>query len=277
LLRWRRDLVHRTWVAFAQRRRPGRPPLATEIRVLVRRLATENPTWGDRRIRGELLKRGHDVSASAIRTMLRRNGVPPAPRRAGLSWSAFLRAHAGALLACDLFVVETVRLRTLYVLFFIEVHTRRVFVAGCTAQPTAAWVTQQARNLVRQLREAGAEPTVLLHDRDAKDTGAFDAVFRSEGVRVVRTPVRAPRANAHAERWVGTVRRECLDWLLRLGRRHRERVLREYARHDNEARPHQALGLGAPLARCQQGGPIGEIVCRDRLGGLIHEYERQAA
>src|SRR5919199_5550697 len=140
LLRWHRDLVRRRWAAFGGRRGPGRPPLPTEVRELIGRLARENPGWGYQRIRGELLKLGHDVSATAIRSVLRRRGVPPAPRRAGLSWRAFLRAHAGAVLACDFFTVETVRLRTLHVLFFIEVHTRWVLVAGCTEHPSAAWV-----------------------------------------------------------------------------------------------------------------------------------------
>jgi transposase InsO family protein len=191
----------------------------------------------------------------------------------GRSWAP----TPGRWSPCDFFAVETVRLQTLYVLFFIEVHTRRVFVAGCTTRPTAGWVTQQARNLVWRLGDDGVRPTLLVRDRDAKFTRSFDDVVRSEGVRVVRTPVRAPRANAHAERWVGTVRRECLDWLLIVGRRHLERVLREYADHDNTARPHQALGLTAPLARGQPSGSTGEIVRHDRLGGLIHEYERHAA
>jgi transposase InsO family protein len=181
------------------------------------------------------------------------------------------------VLACDIFTVETVRLQTLYVLFVIEVHTRRACVAGCTARPTADWVTQQARNLVWRLGDDGIRPTVLFRDRDAKFTRAFDDVFRSGGVRVVRTPVRAPRANAHAERWVGTVRRECLDWLLIMGRQQLERVLREYADHYNNARPHQALGLTAPSAAGQPSASTGEIVRHDRLSGLIHEYERQAA
>jgi putative transposase len=277
LLRWHRELVRRKWAAFGRRRRMGRPPLPTESRELVRRLAAENPAWGYQRIRGELLKLGHDVSATAIRTLLRRHGLPPAPRRAGLSWRAFLRAHAGTVLACDFFVVETVRLQTLYALFFIEVHTRRVFVAGCTAQPTAGWVTQQARHLVWSLADDGVRPTLLIRDRDAKFTRAFDDVFGSEGVRVVRTLVRAPRANAHAERWVGTARRECLDWLLIVSRQHLERVLREYAEHCNAARPHQALELRAPLARGRPPGPTEQIVRHDRLGGLIHEYELEAA
>jgi putative transposase len=277
LLRWHRELVRRRWAAFGRRRGPGRPPLPSDVRELIRRLATENPRWGYQRIRGELLKLGHDVSATTIRTALRRSGIPPAPRRAGLSWRAFLRAHAGALLECDFFTIDTVRLQTLYVLFFIEVHTRQVFVAGCTARPTAAWATQQARNLIWALDEAGVRPTVVVRDRDAKFVRAFDDVFRTEAVRVVRAPFGSPRARAHAERWVGTVRRECLDWLLVVGQRHLERVLREYVEHYNAARPHQALGLTTPLGRGQPAGQAGDIVRRDRLGGLIHEYERKAA
>jgi putative transposase len=163
------------------------------------------------------------------------------------------------------------------VLFFIEVHSRRVFVAGCTAHPTAAWVTQQARNLVWELGDGSSRPTVLVRDRDAKFPCTFDDLFCSEGIRVVRAPFRAPRARAHAERWVGTVRRECLDWLLVLGERHLECVLREYVEHYNAIRPHRALGLAPPLARGQAGGQAGDIIRRDRLGGLIHEYERKAA
>jgi hypothetical protein len=233
LLRWHRELVRRKWAAFGERRGPGRPQLPAEVRDLIGRLAAENPAWGYQRIRGELLKLGHDVSATAIRTILRRRGVPPAPHRSGLSWSAFLRAHAGAVLECDFFTVETVRLRTLHVLFFLEVHTRRVFVAGCTAHPTAAWVTQQARNLCWRLDDSGRRPSVLIRDRDAMFPRAFDDVFRSEGVRAVRAPFRAPRARARAERGVGTARRECLDWLLVVSERHLERVLRGYAEHYN--------------------------------------------
>jgi hypothetical protein len=247
------------------------------VRDLIGRLAEENPRWGYQRIRGELLKLGHDVSVTAIRTTLRRSGVPPAPRRTGLSWRAFLREHAGAVLECDFFAVETVRLRVLHVLFFIDVQSRCVFLGGCTAHPTAAWVTQQARNLCWRFDEAGRRPTVLIRDRDAKFARAFDDVFRSEGVRVVRAPFRAPRARAHAERWVGTIRRECLDWLLILGQRHLERVLREYLEHYNAARPHRARRLRTLASRGQPSSPIGEIVRRDRLGGLVHEYERCAA
>jgi transposase InsO family protein len=172
--------------------------------------------------------------------------------------------------------VETNRLHTLSVLCFLEVQTRRVFVAGCTAHPTAAWVTQQARDLLWDLDAAGTRPRLLLRDRDAKFPPAFDAVFVGHGARVVRTPVRAPRADAFAERWVGTVRRECLDWLLVTGERHLLGVLREYADHDNRSRPHRSLRLLAPLARAQPVLPASVVIRRDRLSGLIHEYEAAA-
>jgi putative transposase len=277
LLRWHRALVTRKWAAFGSRRGPGRPPLAPEARALILRLARENPRWGYQRLRGELLALGHTVSATAIRTVLRRYHVPPAPLRTGLAWPAFLRAHAAGLVACDFFAVETVRLEVLYVLFFLHVQTRRAFVAGGTAHPTAAWVAQQARNITWDLAEAGIRPTILLRDRDAKVPPAFDTAFTTQGTRVVRAPFRAPRANAFAERWVGTIRRECLDWLLILGPRHLEYVLHEYVGHYNAARPHRALQLHPPLPRGQPVGSGGPVLRHDRLGGILREYSRCAA
>jgi hypothetical protein len=274
---WHRALVRRRWAAFGRRRGPGRPPLPMDVVEVVVRLARENPRWGYQRIRGEPLKLGHAISATAIRTILRRHRVPPAPRRAGLAWPAFLRAHARGLLACDFLAVDTIRLQVLYALFFVEMHTRRVFVAGCTTHPTREWVAQQARNVCWDLERVGVRPTLLLRDRDTKFGAAFDAVFAAQGVRIVLTPVHAPRANAFAERWVRTVREDCLDWLLILSERHLEQVLREYERHYNRARPHRSLALRAPLARGQPSGRGGAVVRRDRLGGLIHEYERAAA
>jgi putative transposase len=186
-------------------------------------------------------------------------------------------AHARGLLACDFLAVDTVRLQVVYALFFVEVHTRRVFVAGRTAHPTTERVVQQARNVCWDLERADVHPTVLLRDRDAKFGAAFDAVLAAQGVRIVHTPVRAPRANAYAERWVRTVREDCLDWLLILSPSHLERALREYECHYNRARPHRSLALRAPLARGQPPGRGGAVVRRDRLGGLIHEYDRVAA
>ena len=193
------------------------------------RLARENPRWGYMRIQGELKKVGVRVGATTIRRLLKAHGLGPAPRRFGPTWTEFLSAQAKSVLAADFFTLETLWLRRLYVLFFIELSSRRVYFAGVTAHPDSAWVAQQARNLAVDGRLNNVR--FLIRDRDAKYTQPFDEVFRSEGVKIVNTPIRAPRANAFAERWVRTVRAECLDWILVLGRRHLDRVLRAYVDH----------------------------------------------
>jgi transposase len=274
LLRWHRELVRRKWTY--RRRGPGRPPLDPETVELIARMAKENPRWGYVRIRGELLKLGIRVSATAIRSVLRREGLGPAPRRSGPSWREFLRSQARGILALDFFAVETVWLRTLYVLFAIELGSRRVHVLGLTRNPDSAWVAQQARNLAVGDRLEGIR--FLIRDRDSKYSGSFDEVFRTEGVRVVKTPIRAPKANAFAERWVRTARRECLDHLLILGRRHLERVLREFAAHYNAERPHRGLRLAPPSPPTSSSSiSSGAVRSRDRLGGLVHEYYREVA
>jgi putative transposase len=227
LLRWHRELVRRRWTY--PRRKPGRPPTARPLRELVVRLARENPHWGYQRIAGELMKLGFRLSPSTIRRVLASAGLEPAPRRGAVSWPVFLRQQAASMLACDFFTVETVSLRRLYVLFFIELGSRRVHLGGCTTNPSGSWVVQQARNL--SFTNLLERMRFLIHDRDSKFTAAFDELFRSEGITVIRTPVRAPRANAYAERFVRTVRNECLDWLLIVGRRHLEHVLRVYVQH----------------------------------------------
>jgi putative transposase len=180
------------------------------------------------------------------------------------------------MLACDFFTVETLSLRRFYVLFFIELESRRVHLAGCTTNPTGAWVTQQARNL--SFTGLFDRMRFLIHDRDSKFSASFEEVFRSEGINVIHTPIRAPQANAYAERFVRTIRAECLDWLLILGRRHLERVLRTYVAHYNRERPHRGLALLPPDPTNADPRPSpGEIKRRDRLGGLIHEYHRAAA
>jgi transposase InsO family protein len=273
LLRWHRELVRRKWT-FKRISVGGRPPITDEVRALIVRMGRENPRWGCLRIRGELAKLGIRVSATKIRTLLRRAGLGPAPRRGGPTWSEFLRAQAQGILAFDFFTVETLMLRTLYALFGIELGSRRVHVLGVTRNPDSAWVTQQARNLAVGERLEGTR--FLIRDRDSKFSGPFDEVFRTEGVTIVKTPIRARKANAFAERWVRTVRTECLDWMLVLGRRHLERVLRTYTTHYNEARPHRGLDLKTPEPR-QDPLPrpaLGQRVRRhDLLGGLIHEYE----
>jgi len=276
LLRWHRELVRRKWT-YRRTGRPGRPPIEPDVRALVVRLGRENPRWGYQRIRGELLKLGVRVSATTVRTILLRHGLDPAPRRSGPTWAEFLRSQASGLWATDFFTVETVGLKTLYVLFFIELSTRRVHLAGVTEHPDSAWVTQQARNLAIDERLSGVR--FLVRDRDAKFSGPFDAVLRAEGVRVIRTPVRSPKANAFAERFVGTVRRECLDHVMIYGRRHLELVLGAYVDHYVDERPHRGLDLavpasdGAPEVRGTTHAPIER---RDVLGGLIHEYRRAA-
>jgi hypothetical protein len=186
------------------------------------------------------------VSATAIRTTLRRHGMGPTPRPTATTWRAFLRQQAAGILACDFFTVDTVGLRRLYVLFFIEPATRRAHLAGVTSNPDGAWVTQQARNLLLVLGERGRQVRFLVRDRDAKFCRGFDDVFCAEGAEVLVTPVQAPNANAYAERWIRTVRAECLDWLLIVGRGHLEQVLRIYVEHYNRHRPHRALGLEPP-------------------------------
>jgi putative transposase len=180
---------------------------------------------------------GVRVSATVIRTTLRRHGLDPTPRRAARSWRTFLRQQAAGIIACDFFTVDTVWLRRLYVPFFIELDTRQVHLAGVTANPNGQWVTQQARNLLLVLGESGRRARFVLRDRDAKFSRGFDDVFCSEGGEVLATPVQAPKANAYAERWVRTVRAECLDWLLVVGRGHLEQILRVYVRHYNRHRP----------------------------------------
>jgi transposase InsO family protein len=230
---------------------------------------------GHRRICGELAKLGFDVSPTSIRRLLAHARLEPAPRRGGPSWREFLRAQAASIVACDFFTVESLLLRRYYVLFFIAHASRRVWFAGCTTNPTGAWVTQQARNLGLDLADRGVR--FLIRDRDSKYSAAFDEVLRSERIRTVKTPVRAPRANAIAERFVRTVRSECLDWLLILNRRHLERVLRVYVDHYNTQRPHRGVGLRPPDPTNLGAPTVGEVRRHDRLGGLIREYYRAAA
>jgi putative transposase len=278
LLRWHRRLVAHRWTY--PHRRPGRPPIEREMRELIIRLARENTSWGYVRIVGELRKLGIDVSATLVRSVLAEAGLPPAPRRDRQSWRSFLRQQGDSMLACDFLTVDTVWLRRLYVLVFLSIGSRRVEYMACTSNPDTAWMLQQARNLLMNLDDRGGQVRFLLHDRDSKFSAAFDAVFASEGIRIVRTPVRAPNANAHVERWVGSVRRECLDRLLIVGRRQLEHVLRVYVRHYNCGRPHRALDLQPPeptiavaAARGDPSATLTSAYRRDLLGGLIHEYE----
>ncbi len=278
-LRWHRELVRRRW-SFPTRP-PGRPPMVSQARQLVLRLAAENPSWGYKRIHGELKGLGFTLSPSTVWNILRRHGIDPVPRRARLSWREFLRQQAASIVECDFFTVDIVWLRRFYAFFFIELERRRVHIAGVTAHPNGAWVTQQARNVLATLSKEGRRPRILIRDRDVKLTKAFDEFLRSQGVSVIRTPVAAPKAKAHAERWVGSVRRECLDRLLILGRRHLELVIKTYNRHYNEHRPHRSLGQRPPPSQLppSQVQAMADVIDLDRLRrveqGELHAF-RQA-
>jgi putative transposase len=278
LLRWHRALVVAKW---RQPKPPGRPPMPDELVALILRLSRENRRWGVVRIQGELRRLGHRVAASTIRKILRWHRIPP-PTSGDEAWRTFLRAHASTLLATDMFHVDcAVTLRRLYVAFVIELESRRVHLLGITAHPAAAWVIQLARELAWELDETGHRFMYLIRDRDAKFTDAFDAVFASIGIDVVKTAPQAPRMNAFAERFIRTVRVECTDRMLIVGQRHLRAVLDEFIAHYNAGRSHQGHGMGLRAPNDDPcviafPTPSERIQRRTILGGLIHEYQQAA-
>jgi transposase InsO family protein len=282
VLHGHRNLIRRRHAERSRRKRPGRPRTLTSIRRLVLRLVRENPARGYRRVHGELATLGIKVAASTVWEILREAGIDPAPDRAATTWSAFLRSQAEAILACDFLETATLSGQRQYVLAVIEHATRRVRILGTTAHPTAAWVTQAARNLVMDLQDAGATARYLIRDRDAKYPALFDEVLADAGLAVVLTGVRMPRMNAVMERWVRTCRRELLDRTLIWNQAHLLRALREFESHYNDHRPHRTLRQAAPLRPTPE--PITQqariihldVRRRDRLGGILHEYEHAA-
>jgi transposase InsO family protein len=281
LLAWHRRLMAGKYDA-SKRRKPGRPPANRSIARLVVRLARQNPPWGHRRIHGELIKLGLSVAPSTVWEILRAAGIDPAPRRSGPTWRQFLAAQAAGILAVDFLHVDTVLLKRLYVLVFIEHGTRRMHLGGVTAHPTGDWTVQQARNLALTLGDRFDDIRFLIRDRGSNFTASFDAVFHAAGIRIVRTAVQAPRMNAICERLVGTLRRELLDRVLILGEGHLRAVLAQYQVHYNTARPHQGIAQRVPDGEHDVGRlavadlDCARIVRKPVLGGLINEYARAA-
>jgi hypothetical protein len=278
ILRWHRDLVARKW-DYTSRRGPGRRSTGTSVKALVIRMARENPAGGHWRIQGELAGLGHAIAASTVWEILHTAGIEPAPRRAGPTLREFLAAQAHAIIACDFLVVETVLLKRLHVLVFIEHGTRRLHVGGVTARPTGAWAAQQARNLAMDLGDRLATLRFLVHDRDPLFTTAFGEVFTAEGLRIITTLPRTPRMNAICERVIGTLRRELLDRTLILGERHLGVVLREYLIHYNRHRPHQSRQERPPDIETQpvwDAADLRSVRRRPVVAGLINEYHRAA-
>jgi putative transposase len=281
LLAWHRKLVAGKYDT-SKSRKPGRPPASPGIARLVVRLAKENPLWGHRRIHGELIKLGVRVAPSTVWEILRAAGIGPAPRRSGPTWRQFLAAQAGGILAVDFLHVDTVLLKRLYVLVFIEHGTRRMHLGGVTAHPTGDWTAQQARNLAVSLGDRFEDIKFLVRDRGSNFTASFDAVFQAAGARIVLTAVQAPRMNAICERLVGTLRREILDRVLIMGEAHLRAVLAGYQVHYNTARPHQGIAQRVPDGSHDVGHLAVADLDRERivrkpvLGGLINEYARAA-
>jgi putative transposase len=276
VLHWHHRLITRKWT---YPHRTGRPPASAEITALIGRLATENHSWGYKRIQGELLKLGHRVSASTIRRVLRALKIPPAPQRnTDTTWRQFLHTQASTMLATDFFHVDcAVTLQRLYCLFVMEIGSRYVHILGVTANPDGAWTVQQTRNLLMDLGDRAAGFRFLVRDRAGQFTAAFDAVLAGAGIEVLKIPPRSPRANCYAERFVLTARKEVTDRMLIFGERHLRTVLAQYEVHYNGRRPHRSRQLCPP----RPDHPVADlsrkrIQRRPVLGGLINEYERAA-
>jgi transposase InsO family protein len=270
---WHRQIVRRHWT-FKQKRRPGRPRVDSEVEELVVLIARENLRWGYTKIAGEVRKLGYPaIGRSTVERIMKRHGLAPRPQHGGLSWADFLGHYGQFIWASDFFTVTTATLRTYYVLFFMEISTRRIVYWNVSRHPNGEWVAQQFRNLAVI---DGGLPRHLIHDRDTKFTAHADELLRAMGTEAVRLPVRSPDLNGRAERWVGTARQECLDHVIILNECHLRWALGEFTRYYNHRRPHRSLQLHPP------DGPVassveGKVVRRKILGGLINDYHRKAA
>jgi transposase InsO family protein len=282
VLRWHRNMIARRHAAISRPKRPGRPPTVRSIRALVLRLARENPSWGYRRVHGELLVLGLKVAPATVWEILKQAGIDPAPERTCSSWADFLRSQADALLACDFLETVTLTGTRMYVLAVIEHASRRIRILGATAHPTTAWVVQAAKNLVMDLEDTGCRARYLIRDRDGKFPQLFDVTLADAGIEIVLSGIRMPRMNSIMERWVQTCRRELLDRTLIWNHRHLLHALHEFERFYNGHRPHQGIANARPLCGLpeQIADPAKmanlDVRRRDRLGGILHEYKHAA-
>jgi putative transposase len=282
LLRWYRHLIAQKFDGSQQRRPLGRPRVTEEVEQLVIRMAEENPTWGYRRIQGALANLGHHINKSTVRNILRRHHLEPAPqrRKAGMSWSQFLKLHWEVLAATDFFTVEVATwqgLMTYYVLFVMELATRRVHIAGITPHPTAAFMQQCARQLTDPCDGFLLGKQYLLRDRDTKFTPAFDRLLKDSGVEAVVLPPRSPNLNAYCERFVRSIKEEALEQMIMLGERALSYAIQQYLAHYHTERNHQGLDNQLIAAEGKVGCQTGHVVRWERLGGLLSYYHREAA
>jgi transposase InsO family protein len=283
ILGWYRKLVANKFDGSRFRRSAGRPRVDEETERLVVQMAKENPTWGYDRIVGALANLGQRVSDQTVGNILRRHGVPPAPKRKHTtSWKDFIRAHMDVLVGTDFFTVEVLTLKglvTYYVLFFIQLESRRVCLAGITPHPDQQWMEQMGRNVTMQKWGFLANSRYLLHDRDSKFCLSFRQLIEAGRVKTIALPARSPNLNAYAERWVRSVKQECLSKLILFGERALRRALQQYVAHYHEERNHQGKQnrLLFPLPNREASGDSGIVRCKERLGGLLKYYEREAA
>lgn len=280
ILAWHRKLIALKWT-YKKRRRPGRPPIMKQIADLAVRMARENPRWGYTRIQGALANLGHRVARTTVANILKRHGIDPAPERGKrMSWAIFLKAHWTTLAAIDFFTVEVWGLRglvTFYVLIVIELSSRRVHFAGATPSPNTAWMMQVGRNLTDPFDGFLRNKRFVIMDRDRKYCEVFRATLQSGGIESVRLPPRSPNLNAHAERFVRSVKEECLDGMIFFGERSLRKAISEYAAHYHGERNHQ--GLGNCLIDPDEGVGMtrGRVRCSERLGGMLRYYHRKTA
>ena len=281
ILGWYRKLVAQKFDGSKARRKVGRPPIDDDIEQVMVRMARENPSWGYDRIAGALANLGYKVSDQTVGNVLRRHGIPPAPqRKRTTTWASFIRAHLAVMAGTDFFGVEVFTLRglvTYYVLFFIHLETRRVEIAGITAHPDERWMQQMARNVTMEGLGALQGCRYLLHDRDTKYTRSFRAIIEAGEVKTLTLPARSPNLNAYAERWVKSVKEECLSKLILFGERSLRRALGEYVAHFHAERNHQGKGNVLLFPRDAPNRRTGSVQCRERLGGLLRYYDRDAA